>query len=484
MPAKTRAGRIAHASQLENSTSHSGPARKRSNGLTFVIAFAWFISAFGGCVAAEVARCTPSILSYAAMVERAAPAIVSVKRILVQNSNLAQPAQPNGQDEEIASSGSGVIVDASGLIVTSGHGLEGRGPIKVALNDGQEFEAEIVLVDRRTDLAVIRLKGVHDLPVVQFGNSDDVRPGDFAIAIGNPLDVGQTITHGIVSAVGRTQIQLNTYEYYIQTDTPMNPGSSGGALFDTSGRLIGITIAIASQTRGWQGIGFAVPANMVSFVLNFARNGEKVVRRPWLGAKLNPIDTRTASRLGLKLPAGAMVERVISDSPAAIAGLRPGDVIVSLDGEPIRDPNVFDYRFTTKGTTGSTQVGLVRDRQQTTIQVDLKPAPDAPTREIVLIKSASPLRGATMGTLTPALAEELGLDPNADGVAVIDVSTGTPADRYDFQRGDILRSINQVPVKHAADVDRLFRNPRTAIFELDRDGDIILKQVMRKKQSW
>ena len=143
-------------------------------------------------------------------------------------------------------------------------------------------------------------QGAQDLPVVQLANSDEVRPGDFALAIGNPLEVGQTITHGIVSAVGRTQIQLNSYEYYIQTDTPLNPGSSGGALLDTTGRLIGITVAIATETRGWQGIGFAVPANMVSFVLTSARNGDKVVRRPWLGAKLKPIAVASAARLGLR----------------------------------------------------------------------------------------------------------------------------------------------------------------------------------------
>ncbi len=462
----------------------AGCARKHSNSFRFVITLSCVLLGFGGGVSAGTERSTPSITSYAAVVERAAPAIVTIKRIRAQHTKLAQSGGPGIDEEEVGSSGSGVIVDASGLIVTSGHGLEGRGPIKVALNDGQEFDAEIVLVDHRTDLAVVRLQGVHDLPVVQFANSDEVRAGDFAIAIGNPLEVGQTITHGIVSAVGRTQIQLNTYEYYIQTDTPMNPGSSGGALFDTSGRLIGITIAIASQSKGWQGIGFAVPANMVSFVVNFARNGEKVVRRPWLGAKLNPIDMRIASRLGLKLPAGAMIERIINNSPAATAGLLPGDVIVSLDDEPIRDPNVFDYRFTTKGTTGSTRVGLVRDRQQATLQVELKPAPDVATREIILIKSASPLRGATMATLTPALAEELGLDANAEGVAVVDVEASTPADTYDFQRGDILLSINQVPVKHAADVDRLLRNPRTVILELDRDGDIIQKEIIRKRQSW
>ena len=377
-----------------------------------------------------------------------------------------------------------MIVDSSGLIVTSSHGVEGRGPIKVVLDDSREFDAEIALIDRRTDLAVLRLKGAQDLPVVQLANSDEVRRGDFAIAIGNPLEVGQTITHGIVSAVGRTQIQLNSYEYYIQTDTPLNPGSSGGALLDTTGRLIGITVAIATQTRGWQGIGFAVPANMVSFVLASARNGDKVVRRPWLGAKLKPIEPATASRLGLRLPIGAVIERVIGNSPAANAGLQPDDVIVSVDGEPVRDPNVFDYKFTTKGTSGSTRVGYVRNGTATSVDVQLKGAPDAVTREITVIRGASPLRGATVATLTPAIAEELGLDANAEGVAVIDVAMETPAERYDFQRGDILRAANDKPIRSAADVDQLLRNARTATLEIDRDGDILLKHMIRTKPTW
>jgi S1-C subfamily serine protease len=202
-------------------------------------------------VAAEPNRCEPSVVSYSNIVQRAAPAIVNVQRALAQKALRSPDPDPH---EEPMYSGSGVIMDASGLVVTSNHGVAGRGPIRVALNDDREFHAEVVLIDHRTDLAVLRLQGAQDLPVVQLANSDEVRPGDFAVAIGNPLKVGQTITHGIVSAVGRTQIQLNSYEYYIQADTPLNPGSSGGALLDTTGKLIGITVAIATETRGWQGM--------------------------------------------------------------------------------------------------------------------------------------------------------------------------------------------------------------------------------------
>ena len=420
--------------------------------------------------------------SYSKIVERAAPAIVSVQRTLRPKAARGEDLDPHEEGRKY--SGSGVIMDASGLVVTSNHGVEGRGPIQVALNDGRDFDAEIVLIDHRTDLAVLRLQGIQDLQVVQLANSDEVRPGDFALAIGNPMEVGQTITHGIVSAVGRTQIQLNSYEYYIQTDAPLNPGSSGGALLDTTGRLIGITIAIATESRGWQGIGFAVPSNMVSFVLTSARNGDKVVRRPWLGAKLKPIPVASAARLGLKLPVGAVVDRVMSDSPAANAGLRADDVIVSVDGEPVRDPNSFDYKFTLKGISGSTRLGLIRNGNETSLEVQLKAAPDSTRREIAAISGPSPLKGATLATLTPAIAEELGVDAYAEGVAVVDVATDTSAEKYDFQRGDILRTANDKPIRRVADVEQILRNVRTAIVEIDRDGDIISKHMIRTKPNW
>lgn len=166
--------------------------------------------------------------------------------------------------------------------------------------------------------------------------------------------------------------------------------------------------------------GFAVPANMVSFVLTSARNGDKVVRRPWLGAKLKPIGATSASRLGLRLPIGALVDRVIPNSPAADAGLQPDDVLVSVDSEPVRDPNVFDYKFTVKGTKGLTRIGFIRDGSVRSLDVELKGAPDSPKRDIAVVSSPSPLSGATLATLTPAIAEELGVDADAEGVAVIE----------------------------------------------------------------
>jgi S1-C subfamily serine protease len=223
---------------------------------------------------------------------------------------------------------------------------------------------------------------------------------------------------------------------------------------------------------------------MVAFVLTSARNGDKVVRRPWLGAKLKPVVAANTARLRLKLPVGAVVERVLSDSPAAHAGLRADDVVVSVDDEPIRDPNSFDYRFTLKGTTGSTRIGLIRNGIATSLNLQLKGAPDKASREIAVIGGSSPLKGATLATLTPAIAEELGVDAYAEGVAVVDVAANTPAEKYDFQRGDILRSANGKLIKRATDVEQMLRNTRTITVEIDRDGDTLLKQMIRTKPNW
>ena len=175
----------------------------------------------------------------------------------------------------------------SGLIVTNVHVIEGADEIKVALADKREFEAEIVLKDKRTDLAVLRIKDAHEtFPFLDFANSDALEVGDVVLAIGNPFGVGQTVTHGIVSALARTQVGISDYQFFIQTDAAINPGNSGGALVDLTGKLVGINTAIFSRSGGSQGIGFAIPANMVRVVVASAKGGGSAVKRPWLGAKL------------------------------------------------------------------------------------------------------------------------------------------------------------------------------------------------------
>src|SRR5262249_16802905 len=215
--------------------------------------------------------------------------------------------------------GSGVLVDQSGLVVTNNHVIQGSGEeqITVALSDGREFPAKVVLKDEHIDLAVLRLdaKGAQ-FPVVQFADSDSLEVGDLVLAIGDPFGVGQTVTSGIVSALARTQVGISDYQFFIQTDAAINPGNSGGALVDMDGKLVGINTAIFSRTGGSLGIGFAIPSNMVRLVVQSALKGG-TVQRPWLGATLQPVTADIAESLGLAAPSGALVAKVSAKGPAA-----------------------------------------------------------------------------------------------------------------------------------------------------------------------
>ncbi len=405
-------------------------------------------------------------LSYAPIVKRVAPSVVNVYAArVVENRNpmLDDPifrrffGMPGGgSGEQVQRSlGSGVIVDGSGLVVTNNHVIENMSEVKVSLADKREFEAELVLKDPRTDLAVLRIKDANErFPAMEFSNSDDVQVGDVVLAIGNPFGVGQTVTHGIVSAVARTQVGITDYQFFIQTDAAINPGNSGGALTDLSGRLVGINTAIFSRSGGSQGIGFAIPANMVRVVALSAKGGGSAVKRPWLGAKLQAITPEIADSLSLKRPAGVLVANVTPGSPAARGGLKTGDLIVSIDGQQVDDPNAFDYRFGTKPLGGTAQIGIVRAGKTQTIPVALQTAPETPRDEIV-IKSGSPFAGAKVANISPALADEFRLEGSTEGVVILDVPNGSVAERVGFRRGDIVVSVNNQAIEKTRDLDRV-----------------------------
>ena len=404
-------------------------------------------------------------LSFAPVVKRAAPAVVNVYAArVVENRNpfMNDPlfrqffgAVP--REQVLRSLGSGVIVDPSGLVVTNYHVIEGASEVKVALSDKREFDAEIVLKDEHSDLTILRLKGVSErFPILEFSNSDELQVGDVVLAIGDPFGVGQTVTHGIVSAVARTQVGISDYQFFIQTDAAINPGNSGGALVDLSGKLVGINTAIYSRSGGSQGIGFAIPANMVRVVVTSAKGGSAAVKRPWLGAKLQEVTPEIAESLGLKRPSGALVANLAANGPAARAGIKTGDVIVSIDGTMVDDPNSFDYRFATKPLGGSAQVGLLRQGHEVAVPIGLQTAPDTP-REEVEIHARSPFLGATVANLSPALADELRLDSQSRGVVIVGVADGSAAQSVGFHKGDIVVSINNQKIEKSADLDRITR---------------------------
>ncbi len=405
-------------------------------------------------------------LSYAPIVQRVQPAVVNVyaaKTVQNRNPFLDDPifrrffGVPGQQPEQMQRSlGSGVMVDGSGLVVTNNHVIEGADQVKVSLSDKREFEAEIVLKDSRTDLAVLRLKGTNKekFTTLDFANSDQLQVGDVVLAIGNPFGVGQTVTHGIISALARTQVGITDYQFFIQTDAAINPGNSGGALVDMTGRLAGINTAIFSRSGGSQGIGFAIPANMVRVVVASAKSGGKAVKRPWLGARLQAVTPEIAETLGLKLPTGALVANVAPNSPAAKAGLKLSDLIVGIDGQAIDDPNAFDYRFATRPLGGNAEIEVQRAGKPVKLTVPLETAPDTNRDEIVLT-ARSPFQGARVANISPALADELHLDAGAEGVVVTELADDGTAANVGFQKGDIILAVNNEKIVRTSDLDKV-----------------------------
>jgi len=437
-----------------------------------LLAIAVLAPAFSPPARAQDNRVVPSSpgelkLSYAPVVKRVAPAVVNVyaaKIVANRNPLLDDPffrrffggsGQGIPREQVQRSLGSGVIVDAGGFVVTNNHVVEGADQVKIALADKREFEATIVLKDSRSDLAVLKVKdGRERFPVIEFGDSDAAQVGDVVLAIGNPFGVGQTVTHGIVSAVARTQVGITDYQFFIQTDAAINPGNSGGALVDLGGRLIGINTAIFSRSGGSQGIGFAIPANMVKVVVTSAKDGGRTVRRPYLGARLQAVTSEIADSLGLKRPAGALVSTVTPNSPAARAGLKPGDLITAIDGLPIEDPNAFDYRFATKSLGGQAQISMTRAGKESRVAISLETAPDT-KRDAVIIKARSPFQGATVANLSPSLADELQLDQSSEGVVITEISGGSSAQNIGFRKGDVVIAVNDTPIENAADLERV-----------------------------
>lgn len=422
-------------------------------------------------------------LSFAPIVQRTTSAVVNVYAgKMVQNRNplLDDPifrrffgipggGQPPEQMQR--SLGSGVIVDPAGLVVTNNHVIEGADQVKVSLADKREFEAEVVLKDSRTDLAVLRLKAPRQtFSALDFANSDDLLVGDVVLAIGNPFGVGQTVTHGIVSALARTQVGITDYQFFIQTDAAINPGNSGGALVDLTGKLVGINTAIFSRSGGSQGIGFAIPANMVRVVVASAKSGGSAVRRPWLGARLQAVTPEIAESLGLPRPTGALVANISQGSPAAKAGMRTSDLITAIDGQTIDDPNAFDYRFATRPLGGSATIDIIRGGRKQALSVALEVAPDTGRDEIVL-KSRSPLQGAKVSNISPAVADELRLDSSLEGVVIVEVGDDATAAGVGFKKGDVILNVNRQRILKTSDLDRITREPqRLWLITVLRDG--------------
>jgi Do/DeqQ family serine protease len=428
-------------------------------------------------------------LSFAPIVKQVAPAVVNVyaNKTVVQQPQMSPffndpffrrffgdraPGFNQPQERVQSSLGSGVIISADGTVITNHHVIKDADEVRVALNDRREFDAEIVLLDERTDLAVLKIKEGGPFDFVPFAESDSLEVGDLVLAIGNPFGVGQTVTQGIVSALARTQVGVTDYQFFIQTDAAINPGNSGGALVDMSGRLVGINTAIFSRSGGSNGIGFAIPAQMAQFVSLAATQGGKV-RRPWLGATVQLVSAEIAEALALDRPRGVIVTNIYPGSPAEQSDLKVGDLILAVNNKEVTDPNSFGYRFATKRLGEKAEFQINRNGDRLDLVVALQAAPETVPRDARFLDKYSPFEGSTVMNLSPAVSEELRLDGFSEGVVIAEVKPGSPAARVGLRPGDIIRAVNDRDVESTRLLEALTRSaPRLWRLEIERDGKL------------
>lgn len=403
-------------------------------------------------------------LGFAPLVKQAAPAVVNIyaKRIVAERSSPFQndpffrqffgdvgPTRQRVQN----SLGSGVILSADGIVVTNFHVVGEATEIRVVLNDRREYDAQVVLADQEADLAVLRLDGAAgDMPFLSLRDSDEVEVGELVLAIGNPFGVGQTVSSGIVSGQARSGIATGSARgYFLQTDAPINPGNSGGALIDIQGRLIGVNTRILTRSGGSNGIGFAIPSNLVAQFVTQAQAGNAAFQRPWAGMSGQPVDADMAAGLGLDRPGGIVISDLHAASPFAQAGLRPGDVVLAVDGDPVNTPAEMVFRMTVAGMGATAQVSYVRDGGAHQAGVPMLPAPEVPSRDTRVLGDNSVLPGLKLSTVNPGVLADFGLPLSATGVVVED--PGPYGARAGLQPGDILTRINGADMQTSAQVE-------------------------------
>ena len=398
--------------------------------------------------------------SLAPMLEKVLPAVVSVhvegtesdskqqqipeqlKRFFEQNGQ--DGAQGDEKSQEFEGLASGVIIDAAkGYVLTNNHVVNGADKISVQLSDGREFDAKLVGHDEQTDIALIQLNGATKLTQVKIADSDQLKVGDFAVAIGNPFGLGQTATSGIVSALGRSGLNLEGLENFIQTDAAINRGNSGGALVNLNGELIGLNTAILASSGGNIGIGFAIPSNMaMGLAQQLIQFGE--VKRGQLGIKGTEMTAEMAKAFNVDVQRGAFVNEVLPQSAAAKAGIKAGDIITSVDGKAIANFAELRVKIGTTPPGQDVKIGLLRDSKPLTVTVKL----DNSTQSSAGAELTTPaLQGAT---LSDGAAKD-----GTKGVKVDEVEKSTPAAQFGLQKDDVIVGVNRTPVQNLAELRKL-----------------------------
>lgn len=415
--------------------------------------------------------------SLAPMLEKVTPAVVNIS---VSGTQVSQQRIPDiyryffnlpenqQQKRPFRALGSGVIIDAKkGYIVTNHHVINDADKITVTLTDGRQFEAKKLGSDKDADVALLQIDA-DNLTAIKFSDSDQLRVGDFAVAIGNPFGLGQTVTSGIVSALGRSNLNIESFENFIQTDAAINSGNSGGALVNLRGQLVGINTAILGPNGGNVGIGFAIPANMVqSLTQQLAEFGE--VRRGVLGVSGRDLNADIAEAMGFKQNKGAFVNQVFEDSPADKAGLKPGDIIVSVNGRSVRSFGELRARIGTIPAGTEIKLGIIRDDDDKTINVTLGKADEQ--QEMAASDVPARLRGAVLVNTDS--------DAPVKGVEVQNLDGNSPAAAMGLQKGDIIIAANNKRVKNVGDLRKVLKGKQAVVALNVRRGNSELYLFMR-----
>lgn len=379
------------------------------------------------------------------------------------------------RDFKQRSLGSGFIISADGYIFTNNHVIERADKILVKLSDGREYKAEVIGRDTKTDLALIKIKPGNSLPVVEIGDSEKLRVGEWVIAIGNPFGLEQTVTAGIVSAKGRV-IGAGPYDNFIQTDASINPGNSGGPLFNMEGKVIGVNTAIVAQG---QGIGFAIPSSMAKNILPDLKTKGKVTRG-WMGISVQDVTEDIAKSLKLSQRSGALISEVFKGDPADKAGIRPGDVILEINGKNIKDTHQLLILIASFHVGEKVNVKVSRDGQEKTYQVIVDERKDRPE---VAIESGDGKTsfGMSVQDITPQIARQLGI-PMSKGVIVTEVDEGSPADEVGIQPRDIILQVNKVNIGSLKDYQREIAKPaaKNSILLLIKRGKTTYYVALRR----
>jgi len=393
------------------------------------------------------------------------------------------PQHPNiPKEHKEQSLGSGVIVSEDGYIVTNNHVIEKSQEIKVLLSNKRDYKAKLIGADPKTDVAVIKIeaKGLAALP---WGDSNKLRVGEIVFAIGNPFGLNQTVTMGVIGAVGRANVGIADYEDFIQTDAAINPGNSGGALINAKGELIGINTAIVSRTGGYQGIGFAVPSSMVKQVMESLIKYKKVVRG-WLGVSIQEVTSDLAEEFGVKDLKGALVSGVMKGSPAEKAGIKQGDVILKFNGKDVEDTGHLRNMVSQSAIGTKVKVKLLRQKKEIEVEVSIAELPkklgEAAAEEDAAEsqEESNALSGVTVRELTPELAKRFGAGEGDAGVVVVKVDAGSKAFEAGIRQGDVVLQVNQKDIATIEDykkaVARLKAKERILLLIRRKGEDLFL----------